>query len=87
VLYGATHEDSGLSLDQLDKAEIKAKPAPTPKPETVTGPEPTVIVTKTENRPDTKPEKPEVKKEPRETKVKAGPSIGERMKTFFKDWM
>ena len=87
VLYGATHEDSGLSLDQLDKAEIKAKPAPTPKPETVTGPEPTVIVTKTENRPDAKPEKAEVKKEPRETKVKAGPSLGERMKTFFKDWM
>ena len=53
----------------------------------MTAPEPSVIITKTDGRADAKPEKPEPKKEPREPKVKTGPSIGDRMKTFFKDWM
>ena len=83
VLYGATHENADLSIDQLDKA--KPEPAPQPKPVTVTPPDPQVIIKDTK---DTKTDaKPDTKKEPREPKVRTGPSIGERMRNFFKDWM
>ena len=80
VLYGATHENADLSLDALEKAgeQASSPPRPEPKPVTVTAPDvPTIIV-----KPDTKPEP---RKEPRPAKT--GPSLGDRVKGFFKDWM
>ncbi|WP_420595808.1 cell division protein FtsA [Deinococcus sp.] len=80
VLYGATHENEGLSMEMLEKAEAQQAPMPKQVPVTVTPPEPQVMVTKAEAAP-----KPEAKKDPRA--VKSGPSIGERVKGFFKDWL